>query len=198
MGSIGPSAQVVKGYVGGVGRRSVSRAVVVAAVVGAAVLVGGSLGSLDRPQATASDTEPNVETVTASIDVHVAGWVLSPGVVRVPPESIIADAIGAAGGLRPGALVDRINLAAPLRSGDQIMVPGPDELAESSEGGPLALNRASANDLEGLPGVGPVLAERIVAYRERNGPFKEVEDLLQVSGVGEAKLASIRDLVRVP
>jgi len=176
----------------------VSRAAVAAAVVGAAVMVGGLLGSLDRPQTTAGGTEPNVETVTASIDVHVAGWVLSPGVVRMAPESIVADAIEAAGGLRPGALVDRINLAAPLRSGDQIVVPGPDTKAESSEGGPIALNRASANDLEELPGVGPVLAERIVAYREQNGPFIEIEDLLQVGGIGEAKLASIRDLVRVP
>lgn len=175
-----------------------SRAVAVVAVVGAAVLVGGSLGSLDRPQETGRATESNVETVTASIDVHVAGWVVSPGVVRVTPDSIVADAIEAAGGLRPGALVDRINLAAPLRSGDQIVVPGPGALVESSEGGLLALNRASANDLEGLPGVGPVLAERIVAYREQNGPFTEVEDLLQVGGIGEAKLASIRDLVRIP
>ncbi len=175
-----------------------SRAGVAAAVVGTAVLIGGSLGSLDRPQATVGSTEPNVETATASIDVHVAGWVLSPGVVRMAPESIVADAIEAAGGLRPGALVDRINLAAPLRSGDQILVPGPDAMAESSAGGPLALNRASAKDLEELPGVGPVLAERIVAYREQNGPFIEIEDLLQVGGIGEAKLASIRDLVRVP
>ncbi|MCZ6456222.1 MAG: ComEA family DNA-binding protein [Actinobacteria bacterium] len=175
-----------------------SRAVAVVAVVGAAVLVGGSLGSLDRPQETVRATESNVEIVKASIDVHVAGWVVSPGVVRVAPASIVADAIEAAGGLRPGALVDRINLAAPLRSGDQIVVPGPGALVESSEGGLLALNRASANDLEGLPGVGPVLAERIVAYREQNGPFTEVEDLLQVGGIGEAKLASIRDLVRIP
>ena len=175
-----------------------SRAVAVVAVVGAAVLVGGSLGSLDRPQETVRATESNVEIVKASIDVHVAGWVVSPGVVRVAPASIVADAIEAAGGFRPGALVDRINLAAPLRSGDQIVVPGPGALVESSEGGPLALNRASANDLEGLPGVGPVLAERIVAYREQNGPFTEIEDLLQVGGIGEAKLASIRDLVRIP
>lgn len=175
-----------------------SRAVAVVAVVGAAVLVGGSLGSLGRSQESVRANESNVEAVTASIDVHVAGWVVSPGVVRVVPASIVADAIEAAGGLRPGALVDRINLAAPLRSGDQIVVPGPGALVESTEGGPLALNRASANDLEGLPGVGPVLAERIVAYREQNGPFTDVEDLLQVGGIGEAKLASIRDLVRIP
>ena len=98
-----------------------SRAVAVVAVVGAAVLVGGSLGSLDRPQETARVTESNVEIVKASIDVHVAGWVVSPGVVRVAPASIVADAIEAAGGFRPGALVDRINLAAPLRSGDRTL-----------------------------------------------------------------------------
>jgi len=176
----------------------VSRAVAVAVVVGAAALVGGSLGSLNRPPEIAGPTQPEVVLATKSIDVHVAGWVLSPGVVRVAPESIVADAIEAAGGLRPGALVDRINLAAPLRSGDQVVVPGPDSMNGSSEDGPLALNRASAKDLEELPGVGPVLAERIVAYREQNGPFAEVEDLLQVGGIGEAKLASIRDLVRVP
>lgn len=154
-----------------------SRAVAVVAVVGAAVLVGGSLGSLDRPQETARATESNIETVTASIDVHVAGWVVSPGVVRVAPASIVADAIEAAGGLRPGALVDRINLAAPLRSGDQIVVPGPGALVESSEGGPLAVNTASASDLEGLPGVGPVLAERIVAYREQQPKARFAQQL---------------------
>ncbi len=175
-----------------------SRGAAIAAVVGAAVLVGGSLGSLSRPQATTGGTQPNVVIASESIDVHVAGWVLSPGVVRVAPESIVADAIVAAGGLRPGALVDRINLAAPLRSGDQIVVPGPGAITGSSEDGPIALNRASASDLEELPGVGPVLAARIIAYREQNGPFTEVEDLLQVGGIGEAKLASIRDLVRVP
>lgn len=175
-----------------------SRAVAVAAVVGAAALVGGSLGSLNRPPEMTAPTQPDVVIATESIDVHVAGWVLSPGVVRVALESIVADAIEAAGGLRPGALVDRINLAAPLHSGDQVVVPGPDSMNGSSEDGPLALNRASAKDLEELPGVGPVLAERIVAYREQNGPFTEVEDLLQVGGIGEAKLASIRDLVRVP
>lgn len=170
----------------------------IVAVVGAAVLVGGSLGTLDRPQATARVRDSTVETTATGVEVHVAGWVLSPGVVRVAPESIVAVAIEAAGGLRPGALVGRINLAATVRSGDQIVVPGPEDKVESSEGGPLALNRASANDLEALPGVGPVLAERIVAYRDQNGPFKVVEDLLRVGGIGEAKLASIRDLVRVP
>jgi competence protein ComEA len=64
--------------------------------------------------------------------------------------------------------------------------------------GLITINSATASDLEGLPGVGPVLAERIEAFRATNGPFSEVEDLLQVPGIGEAKLASMRDLIRVP
>ena len=110
---------------------------VIAAVLGAAVLVGGSLGSINRPQQTVGVTESNVEPVEANIDVHVAGWVLSPGVVRVASGSIVADAIEAAGGLRAGALVDRINLAAPLRSGDQIVVLGPARWPIHPKTGPL-------------------------------------------------------------
>ena len=135
------------------------------------------------------------------LDVHVAGWVLHPGVVTVTEGSIVADAVAGAGGLKPGAAVDQINLAAPVRAGDQVFVPGPDspDPAGGQAGdGTVALNRADSSVLQSLPGVGPVLAERIVAYREEHGPFGTVEDLLQVPGIGESKLASIRDLVRVP
>ena len=133
------------------------------------------------------------------IDVHVAGWVRSPGVVQLPEGSIVADAVEAAGGLRIGASANTLNLAAPLTGGDQVYVPGPDqELSAPVEDGRIAVNRATASDLEKLPGVGPVLAERIVAYRDANGPFQQVEDLLDVPGIGESKLASMRDVVRIP
>lgn len=167
-------------------------------IVGA--LVGGLVGSLGR-HSERSVTAPVVEASEpgVSIEVHVAGWVASPGVVRVPDGSIVADAIEAAGGLRSGAVPDLINLASPLRSGDQIVVPGPSDVGESAvSDGLVALNRADANELQTLPGVGPVLAERIVVYRDQNGPFSRIEDLLQVPGIGESKLASFRDLVRVP
>lgn len=174
------------------------RSLVSVGLVVGALLLGAGLGSLDGPQSVAP--EPPTSTNPASvIEVHVAGWVVSPGVVTIPDGAIVADAIAAAGGLRLGARSDLINLAAEVATGVQIVVPGPDEVG----GGPaadglIALNRATASDLEALPGVGPVLAERIEAFREANGPFDKVEDLLQVPGIGEAKLASIRDLVRVP
>jgi len=180
----------------------VSRGAAAAALVAVGIVVGGLLGALGRasPSPTAAAPETAAPTERGEIEVHVAGWVTAPGVVRVPDGAIVADAVEAAGGLRNGASADGINLAAPLSSGDQVVVPGPDEAgsAVAADDGLISLNRADAAALEGLPGVGPVLAERIVAHRDQNGPFGQVEDLLQVPGIGEAKLASIRDLVRVP
>ena len=173
---------------------------VVVAVV--AVSVGGLLGRVGEVSVaptTLAGTSAG-STRPGTISVHVAGMVLSPGVVTVASDAIVADAIEAAGGLRPGALVERINLAAPVSDGEQILVPGPEDThdggaSETGAGGPLSLNRASAKELETLPGVGPVLAERIVAFREASGGFEVVEDLLEVPGIGEAKLAAMRDLV---
>ena len=175
------------------------RVALIMAVV--AVMAGGLLGWRGE---RAAPPEPIEESGTVGrlslIEVHVAGWVNAPGVVSLAEGSIVADAIDSAGGLREGALVDSINLAAPVSAGDQVLVPGPNDgsFGGTEDGGLISLNRSSARDLEALPGVGPVLAGRIVAFRESNGPFSAVEDLLQVPGIGEAKLASIRDLVRVP
>lgn len=133
--------------------------------------------------------------------VHVSGWVNSPGVVQLPPGAIVADAIEAAGGFRPGADTSSMNLALEVTHGEQVVVAGPVDGAapvgdDGGDPGQISLNRASAEDLERLPGVGPVLAQRIVAHREKVGRFERVEDLLNVSGIGEAKLATIRELVR--
>lgn len=175
-----------------------SRTVAIAVVAGLAVSVGAVLGNAERaPVGVVRSASP--QTSQASIEVHVAGWVMSPGVVRLPEGSIVADAVEAAGGFRPGAQAHSINLAASVRGGDQIFIAGPGSDPESGpDEGLVHINRATASDLESLPGVGPVLAERIVAHREDNGPFDEVEDLLDVPGIGESKLASIRDLIRVP
>ncbi len=171
----------------------------IALLAGLAVAVGAGLGAAERAPIPAPQTLV-VPSSQPLMDVHVSGWVRSPGVVRLPEGSIVADAVEAAGGFKSGAVSHGINLAAPLRSGDQIFVSGPGAQAEdpAEDDGLIAINRASTSDLEKLPGVGPVLAERIVSYREKNGLFQEVEDLLDIPGIGESKLDSIRDLVRVP
>lgn len=136
------------------------------------------------------------------ITVHVAGEVARPGLVRLPAGSRVADAIAAAGGMTGGSAPP--NLAARLADGSQVRVGGevpgaPDPATGGSAAQvPVPVNSADATLLESLPGVGPVLAERIVAHRRDHGPFGAVEDLLGVPGIGEAKLASLRDLVVVP
>jgi competence protein ComEA len=119
--------------------------------------------------------------------------------------AIVADAVTAAGGALQGALLGAVNLARPLTEGEHVQIPGPGDasMPESAAGndpvdGLIPINQADASALEELPGVGPVLAERIVSHREANGPFESVDDLLEVPGIGEAKLASMRDLIRVP
>ena len=166
-------------------------------------VVGLVLGEAARvPPIPAAVELTGVTSITAAgIVVHVSGWVLAPGVVQVPEGALVFDAIAAAGGALVGARLDGINLARPVASGDQIGVPGPDVSISGGAGaagdGLIDLNRADSSQLQKLPGVGPVLAERIVARREANGPYRSVEDLLEVPGIGESKLVSIRDLVLV-
>ena len=141
------------------------------------------------------------ETVSESRDeplllaVHVSGAVAEPDVLYYLPEgSRVADALETAGGALPEADLSRLNLAALLRDGQKIQVPLREEAGES---GPLNLNLATAEELERLPGIGAALAGRIVSYREKYGPFAEVEDLLNVSGIGEKLLAAIEDQICV-
>lgn len=181
-----------------------SRTTIGLVLAGAGALAGAALGmTRSGPPLPAASPPLSIESAdVAVIEVHVAGWVVSPGVVELSEGAIVADAVAAAGGLRPGARADLLNLAATLGSGEQVVVPGPEAMAP--EGAPpasdglVSLNRADVDELQTLPGVGPVLAERIIAHRDQVGGFQEVEDLLQVPGIGESKLAALRDLVRVP
>jgi len=165
-----------------------------------AALLGGAWYGSRRPEpppvsiAAAPSAEPE-----GAITVHVSGAVATPGLVSIPADSLVAHAIAAAGGGLAEADLGGLNLAASLRHGEHIVVPLLGEvLPPSAAGGPVDLNQASASELEALPVVGPVLAGRIVAFRETNGPFTEIEDLLDVPGIGESKLADLRDAVRVP
>jgi competence protein ComEA len=182
--------------------RAQSSAIALALV---AVVVGVGLGSGGhgdpQPEPTGASVTATAAT-SALLVVYVSGWVETPGVVELATGSIVADAVAAAGGAREGASLDAINLAETLSAGQHIAVPGPGaqsavEAVEDGDGR-VAINAASATELEALPGVGPVLAERIVAYREANGPFRKPEDLLDVPGIGEAKLGAIRDLITIP
>ncbi len=143
----------------------------------------------------------------ATVTIHVGGEVARPGLVSLGEGARVADALAAAGGALRSADLNRINLAAPVRDGEQVIVPaagapGADMAQPDAEGSvegglPVPVNTASAEALEALPGVGPVLAQRIVEWRDQNGPFTTVEDLLDVPGIGEAKLAAMRDAVAI-
>ena len=165
------------------------------------VEVAATPGGADVPVAAAS-ASPSPEVV---ILVDVAGWVRHPGVYEFEEGARVIDAIDAAGGARSGALLESLNLAAPLADGIQILVPREGEtVAPPTSGGAVAgvaglinVNTAAATELEELPDVGEVIAQAIVDYRTENGPFASVDQLLDVSGIGDATLESIRELVTV-
>jgi competence protein ComEA len=155
--------------------------------------------------------------------VHAAGAVRSPGLVRVHAGARVADVIEAAGGLADHADADAVNLAATVEDGQRLFVPvrgrpapsvadltpsvgpnivsgGPSTTALGGSGGATAvvdLNAATAEQLDALPGVGPATANAIVEYRTKRGRFNRVDELLDVPGIGPAKLASIRSKVRI-
>lgn len=150
-----------------------------------------------------------VSTSPSEVVVHVAGEVARPGVYRLAPGGRVHDAIVAAGDLTAAGDPNGLNLAAPVVDGQRVYVPAVGEVdpagvvdaplpsTGAAAAGPLDLNRATAGDLETLPGIGPATAAAIVDDRERNGPFASVDDLDRVAGIGPAKLAAISDLVTV-
>jgi competence protein ComEA len=135
--------------------------------------------------------------------VDVAGDVRRPGLYPLRAGSRVEDAIVAAGGATRKAQLDAVNLAAPVADGEQIVVPGSGAggvAAESSPAGsspsaPLDLNSATLEQLEALPGIGPVTAQKILAYRQQHGAFHSVSELEGVSGFGPAHLAALKGLV---
>jgi competence protein ComEA len=139
---------------------------------------------------------------TASpLKVDVAGAVANPGVYSFPPGSRVQDAIQAAGGLLPEADPELLNLAALLKDGQVVRLPRKTSstpgIQSTAAGGLVNVNTASLPELDTLPGIGPVLAQRILDYRSANGPFGKVEDLLQVEGLGPVIFEKLKDLVTV-
>lgn len=130
---------------------------------------------------------------TGEVIVHVAGAVAHPGLVHLPAGARVADAIDKAGGAKSPRFLDSVNLARVLEDGEQIVLGPP--TAGSSSSGRLSLGSATAAELEQLPGVGPVLAQRIVSWRTDHGPFRSVDDLNEVSGVGDSLMDQLRPLV---
>ena len=144
------------------------------------------------------------QSVEADIVVHVAGAVMRPGVVEIPADARVADAVAAAGGATDDADLDRINLARVLADADHVHVPAVgeavvvlDDAAAADAAAPVDLNRADEQALDALPGIGPATAAAIVAHREDHGPFTSVTSLQEVPGIGPAKLEGLRDLVTV-
>ena len=134
---------------------------------------------------------------TAKLVVHVVGDVKRSGLVQLPSGARVSDALVAAGGLKPGARLGPVNLAREVVDGEQIIFGRHAAAALSTTPGLLNLNSASVDDFEALPGIGPVLAQRIVTWRDANGPFTAVEELREVSGIGDSTYADLSPLVRV-
>jgi len=176
------------------------------------LIAGGLIGFFTphpqgRPVAviTPDPTATPLPTPTPGpLRVYVCGAVAAPAVYRLPPGSLVEDAVRAAGGPTAEADMDRINLARELVDQQQVYVPraGEGEPPPPLSGGvapseePLIdINTADADELETLPRIGPTTAQRIVEYRETYGPFEDVEDILEVPGIGPATFEGIRDLI---
>lgn len=155
--------------------------------------------------------------------VHVSGGVASPGLLSLPPGSRVADALAAAGGVLPEGDSSFLNLAAPVEDGQQVHIPliaRAEAPTEASQAGgeehpalvvtlptptsiltptpefPINVNTARIEELDLLPGIGPVIAQRIIDYREKYGPFQSIEEIMKVKGIGEATFEKIRELIK--
>lgn len=178
-----------------------------------AVLVGmlaprGDTGRVPNVTVTAGDATRGTPTPAAVLYVHVLGAVVRPGLYTLPAGSRVVDAVGAAGGMAPDADQGGVNLARTLTDGEQLVVPHVGEAPQaavgggagaegSMAGGKVNLNTATTDQLETLPRVGPAMAAKILAWRTQNGRFTSVDDLMNVSGIGQKTFDGLKDLVTV-
>lgn len=169
-----------------------------------------------KPPGTGPSDLPSADVQAGAVIIHVAGAVALPGVVQLPAGSRVHQAVSAAGGGTPSADLNRLNLAAVLTDGQKLYVPqGGEDIpggssgatdpaglgtgggGSSAAGGKINLNTAGVEELDALPKVGPVLAQRIVDWRKEHGPFKSIEELDAVDGVGPKMLETLLPLVGV-
>lgn len=193
-------------------------AVLLIAAFATAVLVGmlsphGESGHVPAVSVTAGDSGTSTPTPTpaAVLYVHVLGAVARPGLYTLPAGSRVVDAVGVAGGMTADAEQAGVNLARPLTDGEQLVVPhvgdpvqpaqgaaGPADTSTGAvPGGKVNLNTATEEQLESLPRVGPAMAAKILAWRTQNGRFTSIEDLMNVSGIGQKTFDGLKDLVTV-
>lgn len=170
-------------------------------------------------QLIAANKAESREQAGRTMKIYVSGAVMAPGIYDIPMSARAYDAVAAAGGMTEQADADRVNLAKKLKDGDHVNVPMVKKSSSRSrstgaaktnasvqgkggavtgniqKGSAVNVNTASQSELEGLPGIGPAMAKRIIAEREKQ-PFQNVDDLLRVKGIGPAKLAKMRAFVR--
>ncbi|MHA5049456.1 helix-hairpin-helix domain-containing protein [Streptomyces sp. SD15] len=180
---------------------------------------GGQDGEAGRQAAQQPGTSAGALNPVGSagtvIVVDVSGKVRSPGLQRLPAGSRVEDALRAAGGVRPGANTEGLNRARLLVDGEQVVVGAPASVAGTGTGGgfgvtgtggsasgvapsaPVPLNTATVDQLDTLPGVGPVLAQHIIEYRTQHGGFRSVDELREVNGIGDRRFADLQNLVRL-
>lgn len=171
----------------------------------------GAAGQTVAPAPNATGTPSPAVSASGLVVVHVVGQVARPGIVRLAAGSRVVDAVVSAGGSTRAADMTRVNLARPLLDGEQIYVPKVGEAAPVASAGAGAtapgsgaaagagivdLNTADLQALDSLPGVGPVLAQRILTWREQHGSFSTVDELAEIQGIGDKLLASLRPLVK--
>ncbi len=170
--------------------------------LGGRFLVGSGTARVERAPSPAGEIEA---VASERLVVHVVGAVRRPGLYRLPHGARIADAVRRAGGATRRADLSLVNLAAQISDGSQVVVPrravvgaptpGGGGGAPSPATGPVHLNTATLEQLDALPGVGPVTAQKILDYRQQHGAFSSIEDLDAIPGIGSARLEQLRDLV---
>lgn len=185
------------------------RALAIFAAIAVGIALLALINGQAKPQSDVLIAVPQASAaapVEMSLVVDVQGEVINPGVYQLPAGSRVGDAIKAAGGVQKGSDSSSVNLARFIEDGEQIYVSNVDVIEQGRSGqnsnrivgqGRLNLNRANESELDGLPGVGPVLAQRIIAYRNEHGNFGAVEDLQKVAGIGPAKFSELRTFVTV-